>query len=290
MSKRTAENQLTKDTANYSDSNSESEVQNQRDTATEEVIATRRIVSVKRGALAKKAPEQTPVSPIKETNDTESPKESISVGLFSGLTSIATESTEPKSLFSGLSTLAETTEKPSGGLFSSLFSGESSFTTNAFSFTAAPAGTTSFPSFGETPEDEESSEQEEKEEPAPTSAIIDNGEDEDLIYQNDCKLFKLMKQEEGPLKWTEKGIGFVRLIKQKESGQIRLVVRMKGVYRLMLNTGFVPKIARCEKVGNKSVKFTAIEDDVISDFRLNLFMEDQQTAFLASLDQDLMAA
>jgi Ran-binding protein 3 len=169
-------------------------------------------------------------------------------------------------------------------------SGASTFA--SFSF-AAPSGESTFPSFGgsgETPEESAEASEEEEEPPVPASSIIaDHADGEELLYQNDCRFYKLEKVEDLVMKWNEKGIGFVRLIKNTNSGEMRIVVRMKGVYRLMLNVGLVASLCKAEKVGNKSVKFTAYEDGSIHDFRLNMLTEDQQGAFMEKLSDRLKA-
>ena len=299
MSKRTADKQITKDNADNSDSNSESEAQKVREKAPQEVLATRKIVSVKRGGVAK------PAAPI-SVEETKSPKNAPVGGLFAGLSGLTAQasgdSPEKPSLFSGLgaltsppkeslfSGLSAGSPKKESGLFGSLFSapagGEGLFA-SSFSF-SAPQGD-AFPSFGGadskqgTPE-ESASEEEEEEQPAAAGAQSDELEGEEQIYQNDCKLYKLQKEDEGPMKWVEKCIGFVRLLRQKDSRQLRLVVRMKGVFRLALNVALVPALCKPEPVGNKSVRFNGVdESNSLGMYRLNLITEDQQVAFLALL-------
>ena len=279
MSKRTADKQITKDNADNSDSNSESEAQKVREKAPQEVLATRKIVSVKRGGVAK------PAAPI-SVEETKSPKNAPVGGLFAGLSGLTAQasgdSPEKPSLFSGLgaltsppkeslfSGLSVDSPKKESGLFGSLFSapagGEGLFA-SSFSF-SAPQGD-AFPSFGGA-----DSKQGTPEESA----------GEEQIYQNDCKLYKLQKEDEGPMKWVEKCIGFVRLLRHKDSRQLRLVVRMKGVFRLALNVALVPALCKPEPVGNKSVRFNGVdESNSLGMYRLNLITEDQQVAFLALL-------
>ena len=311
MTKRVAEKQITKDNPRADSSGSEAEVQEKREKASEEVLASRKILTVKRGA-AKQAPPadklsiEGPKSPKKETVGlfaglsglaSSEPREgsgSPKKGLFAGLSNLATiEEKSPKKggLFSGISSLAAEEPKkggsifgePAGGIFGAP-AGDSLFSSSSFSFTAP-----SFPSFGESPEASEA-EEEEQEPEVPAVAQSDELEGEEQIYQTDCKLFKLMKEDEKSesMKWIEKCIGFVRLLKKKEEGSIRLVVRMKGVFRLILNIALLDKICRAEKQGNKSVRFNGIEEDgSLGMFRLNLLTEDQQAAFLDLLPSSL---
>ena len=91
----------------------------------------------------------------------------------------------------------------------------------------------------------------------------------------------------------EKGSGFVRVLHGKNpQGAVigRIVVRMKGVLRVLLNT---PVIARDGvQEGLKSVKFQAMEENAICWYRVNLLQENQQEDFLkaiASVDEAPLA-
>lgn len=206
MSKRSAANQLTKDNQDFSDSNSESEIQSAREKASKDVIATRKIVSVKRGSAAA----QPKAAETKVTRKSPSPKQSNTFGLFGGLSGPASKAAEqpgessPKpSLFSGLTGLAAGAKSPKSpksagkkeepaprGLFTSLFAapaeGGNLFSSGAFSFSApsgglfGSTGETSFPSFGggeskqATPEESGSeNEEQEPEQPAAAGAQSD---------------------------------------------------------------------------------------------------------------------
>ena len=319
MTKRVAESQITKDDVEQSSSHEGPETSEMRSRASADILASRKIVSVRRSG---------PSNPESSVS-TSVPAESLapeSKSLFSGLSlggdavvkaAEVPSPEKPKSLFSGLSGLVSSTDsKPTEdsdkGLFSSLFAPLDTKTESggfgSFSFSAPTGEGISFPSFGapkgETPEEEgqESSEAEEEEEqPTSIQTVVDHGENEEQVYQSDCKLYKLQKIEKADdssksitMKWVEKGIGFVRIIKstKEDIPSFRVVVRMKGVFRLMLNTALIPSVCKAETVGNKSVKFTAVdeEDNHLADFRLNLLTEDNQAAFVAILPNDLLLA
>mmetsp|Transcript_106944 Transcript_106944/g.130427 ORF Transcript_106944/g.130427 Transcript_106944/m.130427 type:complete len:269 (+) Transcript_106944:56-862(+) len=118
-------------------------------------------------------------------------------------------------------------------------------------------------------------------------------EDEEVIFRADCKLWKLVKAHsaEGDSKsegwrWQERGCGIVHINRHKTTGAGRLVMRMRGVLKLLLNTPIFPT-TRYEKVGQKSVRFVGVDTEESSKevsfcaFRLNLHSSDQQGKFLA---------
>lgn len=123
-------------------------------------------------------------------------------------------------------------------------------------------------------------------------------EDEEALFRADCKLWKLVKlpasdSKEGSEAWTwqERGCGIVEINRHKRTRACRLVMRMRGVLKLLLNTPVFPT-TRYEMVGQKSVRFVGVDADTheaksekvpFSAFRLNLHSSDQQGKFLAIL-------
>ncbi|CAE7657869.1 YRB2 [Symbiodinium microadriaticum] len=123
-------------------------------------------------------------------------------------------------------------------------------------------------------------------------------EDEEALFRADCKLWKLVKlpasdSKEGSEAWTwqERGCGIVQINRHKRTRACRLVMRMRGVLKLLLNTPVFPT-TRYEMVGQKSVRFVGVDADTheaksekvpFSAFRLNLHSSDQQGKFLAIL-------
>ncbi|CAJ1421320.1 unnamed protein product [Effrenium voratum] len=143
-------------------------------------------------------------------------------------------------------------------------------------------------------ESEHEKETEEKEEASEGEDVGDEPtgeEDEEVVFRADCKLWKLVKLPPGKedsegWRWQERGCGIVHINRHKSSGHFRLVMRMRGVGKLLLNTPVFPS-TRYEKVGQKSVRFVGVDADdqanALCAFRLNLHSSDQQEKFLAVL-------
>merc|ERR1712039_1091875 len=99
-----------------------------------------------------------------------------------------------------------------------------------------------------------------------------------------------------------RGCGIVHINRHRKTGAGRLVMRMRGVLKLLLNTPVFPT-TKYEKVGQKSVRFVGVDTDesrnsgITADakdeqvsmcaFRLNLQSNDQQGKFLAVLRDSL---
>eukprot|EP00440_Ansanella_granifera_P022819 gb/GFBE01024781.1/.p1 GENE.gb/GFBE01024781.1/~~gb/GFBE01024781.1/.p1 ORF type:complete len:310 (+),score=88.38 gb/GFBE01024781.1/:1-930(+) len=137
-------------------------------------------------------------------------------------------------------------------------------------------------------------------------------EDEEVVFRAECKLWKLVKVAVPPQdasaaaegnegwRWQERGCGVVHLNRHKKTGAGRLVMRMRGVLKLLLNTPVFPT-TKYEKVGQKSVRFVGVDAEMeeakldkgevsLSAFRLNLFSGDQQGKFLKVLKEAVGAA
>lgn len=159
-------------------------------------------------------------------------------------------------------------------------------------------------------EDDEEAEEDHEEEEEGTAGDEPTGEeDEEVIYSNACKLFRLSNGKDDAneqtsssdkgagWRWQERGCGIVHINKHRKTGAGRLVMRMRGVLKLLLNTPVFPT-TKYEKVGQKSVKFVGVDADAKPDkakdevgltaFRVNLQSSDQQEKFLAVLG-DLMS-
>uniref|UniRef100_A0A7S4SG42 RanBD1 domain-containing protein n=1 Tax=Alexandrium monilatum TaxID=311494 RepID=A0A7S4SG42_9DINO len=104
--------------------------------------------------------------------------------------------------------------------------------------------------------------------------------------------------EERGWHWQERGCGIVHINRHGKTGAGRLVMRMRGVLKLLLNTPVFPT-TKYERVGQKSVRFVGVDAEAaaareggrvsLCAYRLNLQSGDQQGRFLAALG-DLLGA
>jgi len=153
-------------------------------------------------------------------------------------------------------------------------------------------------------------------------------EDEEVIFRGECKLVKLVqaasadaakgaagekaapgdaaakpaddvaKSQDKSWRWQERGCGIVHINKHSKTGSGRLVLRMRGVGKLLLNTPVFPT-GKYEKVGQKSVRFVGVDVDaeattdakpVLCSYRLSLQAGDKQGEFLKVMREKLQVA
>jgi Ran-binding protein 3 len=153
-------------------------------------------------------------------------------------------------------------------------------------------------------------------------------EDEEVIFHAECKLSKLVRHavlqmpatdtpseapseggsspgaggagavsgasaaagQENGWRWQEKGCGILHINWNAKNGSGRLVMRMRGVLKVLLNTPVFPT-TKYERVGQKSVRFVGIDvEDHSKDgqipmcaFRLTLQNSDQLAKLLSVL-------
>lgn len=150
---------------------------------------------------------------------------------------------------------------------------------------AAPSGFGTFGTFGATTFAEDADESPEEEQPAeeetiPALSEVLNGEEGDAVtFQHDCKLFKLTREDD-KFRWVERGSGFVRVLCNEATGKLRVIIRMKGVLRVLLNSPVLED--GLVEEGQKSVKFKAVDGQQLSWFRINLLQADQPKLFKAA--------
>ncbi|CAL7942946.1 unnamed protein product [Xylocopa violacea] len=74
--------------------------------------------------------------------------------------------------------------------------------------------------------------------PLPDKIEVKTGEeDEEVLYSHRAKLFRFDKNE-----WKERGLGDIKLLRHKETGKLRLVMRREQVLKLCLNHFVLPNM------------------------------------------------
>ncbi|XP_053679745.1 E3 SUMO-protein ligase RanBP2 [Anopheles nili] len=88
--------------------------------------------------------------------------------------------------------------------------------------------------------------------PLPDKVDVKTGEeDEDVLYVHRAKLYRFISSE-----WKERGIGDVKILKHKASGQLRVVMRREQVLKICLNHVLTEDICYTKK-DDKSWQFVA---------------------------------
>lgn len=163
-------------------------------------------------------------------------------------------------------------------------------------------------------EEDEDGEQEEEDSEVAASGDATGEEDEEVVFRTESKLWKLVRRglsseggegeavasgsspsaggEDGGWRWQERGCGIVHINRNRTRGTARLVMRMRGILKLLLNTPVFPT-TKYEKVGQKSVRFVGVDAEdaaatpkeegkvSLCAFRLSMQNNDQQGKFLS---------
>ncbi|GAM21882.1 hypothetical protein SAMD00019534_050570 [Acytostelium subglobosum LB1] len=154
---------------------------------------------------------------------------------------------------------ATTTEEKPKSIFGS------SFTSTFTSFGQAPAtNTTTSPTTSTTTQSEEStSTTNDSEANAPDHEpnvefapklnlnkveVKTNEEDEDVVFEMRAKLFRFVTDPQP--QWNERGTGQVKLLKHKENGKIRIIMRREKVFKVCLNHYVSPILKLEVNAGN----------------------------------------
>jgi hypothetical protein len=82
--------------------------------------------------------------------------------------------------------------------------------------------------------------------------LVTGEEDEEVIFKSRVKLFEF---EEGT--WGNKGVGFAKLMKHKESSKTRLVMRVEGSGTVLLNIPIIPNM-EVTYHQQKNIKFMGV--------------------------------
>ncbi|KAL5974995.1 Ran-binding protein 1 c [Asimina triloba] len=78
-------------------------------------------------------------------------------------------------------------------------------------------------------------------------AVTTGEEDEDVVLDLKAKLYRFDKEGN---QWKERGVGTVKLLKRKENGKVRLVMRQAKTLKICANHLVLPSISIQEHAGN----------------------------------------
>ncbi|KAG6452625.1 hypothetical protein O3G_MSEX007721 [Manduca sexta] len=79
--------------------------------------------------------------------------------------------------------------------------------------------------------------------PMPEKVEVITGEENEIeLYGHRAKLYRFIAGE-----WKERGIGIVKILKHKETGKLRVVMRREQVLKICLNHAFTPEITYTPK-------------------------------------------
>ncbi|KAJ6827938.1 ran-binding protein 1-like protein c-like [Iris pallida] len=79
-------------------------------------------------------------------------------------------------------------------------------------------------------------------------AVTTGEEDEDALLDLKAKLYRFDKEQNS---WKERGTGSIKLLKHKETGRVRIVMRQAKTLKICANHNIFPEIKLTEHAGNE---------------------------------------
>jgi len=160
----------------------------------------------------------------------------------------------------------------------SFSSSPSSFSTTTSIFglnIAPPIATSSAPSFESNSPSSSPTSSPERESPTsektesklPSEPIKTGEEEEQHVFQTRAKLFVLDTKDN---KWHERGVGQFKVNASKDGSSSRLVMRVEGIGRLILNIPIYATM-KIEKSGDKAVRFIGASMDKDKEKEMNIY-------------------
>ena len=279
--KRVADGQLNKDAARAAEESEEDAGAGSPDDgagwrASEAVLAKRRVVKARRRAGRnqvestgdRKAGAKAPAGSTEEAPQPAAPKESDqpppTPSSASAKTAAAPSEEQPKSVFAGFRFGASA--QPSNGVASGITGFQFQFSAPPKSSTVPAGGsaklfTATADQAGDGDGDDGDDDDDEDgdggagrgaEEPttsAPDLAAFNNEADEEPLLQTPAKLYEL---EQG--RWKERGAGPLRVLRHRTKGTARVVMRVEGVLRVILNMPLAERATQWQSAGDKTVR------------------------------------
>jgi hypothetical protein len=111
-------------------------------------------------------------------------------------------------------------------------------------------------------------------------------ESDETLYKMRCKAFVLEKAEKGPAAWHERGTGTLKL-NRLPSGRVRVVMRVEGVHRLVLNSLLFPEMA-VRRMNERGVSVACFTDDpkpVAATYLLRVARREDADELVAALEK-----
>lgn len=91
-------------------------------------------------------------------------------------------------------------------------------------------------------------------------SVATGEEGEDEPFRARAKLYVLESVPQGPAKWRERGVGQLKMKRDRASGSARLLMRTEATLRVVLNTPIFSTLT-LDKATERSLRFTGFDDE-----------------------------
>ena len=103
----------------------------------------------------------------------------------------------------------------------------------------------------------------------PESVHVATGEENDeLVYKQRCRLYRFAKESK---EWKERGTGDIKLLKNKDSKLVRIILRQEKTNKLVMNHFVNPLVELKLNPGNDASWMFSIDDFAEGTAKLDTF-------------------
>jgi len=114
-----------------------------------------------------------------------------------------------------------------------------------------------------------------------TSLTAEERKTEEVLFEQKSRCRKFMKGDAEP--WQTKGVGIIRLLKNKETGNVRVLMRQDPNGTIMVNANMIQNKAMYSALGEKQVKMVFAEKDGLNTFSMGFGTKEKAEQLLTAV-------
>ena len=114
-----------------------------------------------------------------------------------------------------------------------------------------------------------------------TSLTVEERKTEEVLFEQKSRCKKFVKGDAEP--WQNKGVGIIRLLKNKETGNVRVLMRQDPNGTIMVNANIIKNKVMYSAIGEKQVKMVFAEKDGLSTFSMGFGSKEKAAELLGAV-------
>ncbi|GAB7341916.1 hypothetical protein MBLNU457_g0223t1 [Dothideomycetes sp. NU457] len=114
-----------------------------------------------------------------------------------------------------------------------------------------------------------------------TSLTAEERKTEDVLFEQKSRCRKFVKGDSDP--WQTKGVGIIRLLKNKETGNVRVLMRQDPNGTIMVNANIIKNKAMYSALNEKQIKMVFAEKDGLNTFSMGFGTKEKAEQLLTAI-------